>query len=228
MNASRIIRAGAVIASVLFASIALPATPAAASDPPLPDGLPFPVGMPWPSAQPLKVGVPWSPTQSNSAPSRSVTIVAPANVPVAPSFTAPIAQNGISRASALEPTNTWQLLGAGASVWYHIGTNGVHMDVWLDANPASGVKMAIFAPNGSDKPIGNGTPYKSDPTRLSWSGGHWQARGNWYALITNGNPFPIQYKIERAQREIGEKSCYSYWEYIGANLVYWTECERGR
>ena len=99
------------------------------------------------------------------------------------------------------------------------------MDVWLDANPLGGVSMAIYAPNGSDTPIGRGTPDNSNPPRLVWSGGHWQGEDNWYALITNSNPVPVQYRIQSTARDISNKTCFSYWEYIGTALVYWTKCD---
>jgi hypothetical protein len=144
---------------------------------------------------------------------------APATIPPAP-----VTYGGTSQSNALEPSDSFRTLNAGASVWYRIGTNGTHIDVWLDANPLGGVSMAVFAPNGSDKPIGYGTPDHSDTPRLIWSGGHWQGEGNWYAKITNGSSVPVQYQIQTSAKDISNKSCYSYWEYIGTALVYWTKC----
>jgi len=99
------------------------------------------------------------------------------------------------------------------------------MDVWLDAVPQSGVRMAIYAPESSDQPVGVGTPDKADPTRLLWSGGHWSGEGAWYALITNDNTAAVQYRVISNQQDIGKKTCWSYWEYIGENPVYWTKCQ---
>jgi hypothetical protein len=102
------------------------------------------------------------------------------------------------------------------------------MDVWLDATPHTGVSMAIFAPNGGDHPIGHGTPFNADPTRLLWSGGHWDGDGYWYALIVNSNPVPVQYRVTSSQQDISNRSCFSYWENYATSSVpvYWTECNR--
>ncbi len=132
---------------------------------------------------------------------------------------------GSTRDSALVPGDTWRSLDAGANVWYRIGSSGDHMDVWLDATPRTGVGMTIYAPNGSDQPVGRGTPHNADPTRLVWSGGHWSGDGYWYALITNSNPISIQYRVTSTQQDITNKTCWSYWEYIGSNPVYWTKCQ---
>ena len=146
----------------------------------------------------------------------------PNNPPPAVAPPAPVTYNGSTRSSALEPSDSFRTLNAGTSVWYIVGTSGDHIDVWLEANPLGGVSMAIYAPNGSDKPVGHGSPDNSN--RLVWSGGHWEGGGNWYAQITNSNPVAVQYRIQTSARNISNKSCYSYWEYIGPNLVYWTQC----
>ncbi len=204
----------------------------------------FPISAPTPLPP---VAVP----QSNSAPLPPVVIssnvsaplppvVAPLNVsaplpPVVPLSNAPVlsgapnpapsSTGGSNRFDALQPSDTWRTLDAGGSVWYRIGSGGSHIDVWLDAAPQNGVAMAIYAPNGSDKPVGHGSPDKANPTRLLWSGGNWQSEGDWYALITNGNPVSVQYKIGRTQMDISNKTCWSYWEYIGPDRVYWTKCQ---
>ena len=262
------------LACVLLLAV-MPTSSAYAFEPPWPAGIPWPTTVPWPTANPLQIGVPWSPSQPSSplsvatplppivpqsifsAPTPLPPIVpqsifsaptplppvvlpssysAPTPVPPAPSYhpsnpppayipPAPITYGGSTRSGALEPSNSFRTLNAGASVWYRIGTSGIHMDVWLDANPLGGVSMAIYAPNGSDTPIGRGTPDNSNPPRLVWSGGHWQGEDNWYALITNSNPVPVQYRIQSTARDISNKTCFSYWEYIGTALVYWTKCD---
>ena len=266
---------------------AMPTSSAYAFEPPWPAGIPWPTTVPWPTANPLQIGVPWSPSQQTypvyvptpvppvpqpyfvsaptplppfvqqqpiySAPTplpplapQSITptplppinwssnYVAPTPLPPVSSQSdpsnppsviippAPVTFGGTTRSSALEPSDSFRTLNAGASVWYRIGTSGTHIDVWLEANPLGGVSMAIYAPNGSDAPIGRGTPDNSQ--RLVWSGGHWEGEGNWYALIANSNPVSVQYRIQSSARDISNKSCYSYWEYIGTSLVYWTKC----
>ena len=159
-------------------------------------------------------------SSSNVAPSS----VAPSSV--APSL--PDSSGGSTQATAYLAGDTWRTLGAGGVVWYRVGASGEHMDVWLDATPHAGVSMAIFAPNGGDHPIGQGTPFNADPTRLLWSGGHWDGGGYWYARITNSNPVSVQYRVTSSQQDIGNRSCFSYWEYLvnSPNPVYWTECNR--
>ena len=212
---------------------------------PWPTAHPLDIGTPWvivtftPTATPTATVAPPTSVSPRSisrsrrkAPSRATATPLPTTTPLPSVASAPIATTviasagrGDSPASALAPNDTWQNLDAGASVWYRIGSGGAHMDVWLDARPPSGMNMAIYAPYELNRPIGRGTPNKSDPTRLNWSGGYWRADGDWYALVTNGNSFPVQYRITSTQTGIGKKSCYSYWEYIGSNYVYWTVCE---
>ena len=205
---------------------AAPVVPAPAVLPPVvvSSGVPAATPLP-PIVVPSDVSVPLPPV---IAPSYNPAPVIPVSGNPVPVIAAPPvvdASGGSTRDSALVPGDTWRALGAGASVWYRIGASGDHMDVWLDATPHSGVGMAIYAPNGSDQPIGRGTPYNADPTRLVWSGGHWTGGGYWYALITNSNPMAIQYRITSSQQNISNKSCWSYWEYIGSSPVYWTKCE---
>lgn len=220
---------------------------------PWPTASPLKVGVPWspgltvyvPTLTPtpvplLPAPVLIAPVANNSAPTPLPPIVLPANAAAslpsiaaaqnpAPASIAPASNaatgSGSSQADALLPDDTWRGLSSGAMVWYLIGTGGVHIDVWLDSNPASGMSMAVFAPNGSDKPIGRGTNTNANPGRLLWSGGNWRANGNWYALITNGNPYAVQYKVGRNQMDIVKHECHSYWEYIGTNYVFWTVCD---
>ncbi len=231
---------GLIALAWLFSLAAFPASSAHADDPTWLAGIPWPTTVPWPTANPLTIGVPWSPSlqtyplyAATPLPPIPQPLDVPAPTPLPPAvlsstFSAPALITyaaGATRNNALEPDGVYRTLNAGASVWYRVGSGGVHMDVWLDANPVGGVSMAIYAPNGSDKPVGYGTPDKSNADRLLWSGGHWQGEGNWYARIANNNPLPVQYRIQSNARDISNKSCYSYWEYIGSNLVYWTRCD---
>jgi hypothetical protein len=182
---------------------------------PAPTSIPSPI-----SSAPIPIAP--SPNESASTP-----VPPPTNTPVQPVVSAVAANTGSgdTQSDALVPNDTWQNLDAGGSVWYRIGSGGVHMDVWLDSNPVGGMSMSVFAPNGSNQPIGRGTGSNSSPGRLLWSGGNWRANGDWYALVTNGNPFPVQYKIGRSQFEIVKHECHSYWESIGGSPVFWTICD---
>jgi hypothetical protein len=61
--------------------------------------------------------------------------------------------------------------------------------------------------------------------RLVWAGGHWQSDGDWVARVTNTNPTAVQYKLTTTAKDMSNKSCYSYWEYINGSPYYWTECQ---
>ena len=236
-----------IVIAFIVAILVMPAITISAEEPPWPSGLPWLTTTPWPTAHPLAVGVPFSsgalPAQTPApvnAPPPPVVLSSPVIVPPSPASVnvspspvvlpatnvapVPVTRGGTSRQDALTPTDTWQTLGAGSSAWYLIGSDGAHMQVFLDAELHLGVSLDIFAPNQSDVPIGRGTPLKAEPTRLFWEGGSWRTNGEWYAAVRNNNPVPVRYKIASTAKPIGAKSCYSYWEYIGTNLVYWTEC----
>lgn len=123
------------------------------------------------------------------------------------------------------PADTWRTLGAGARVWYIVGSGGVHMDVFLQAKPLDGVTMEVYAPDQLDQPIGHGT-YQAASGALVWAGGHWSSEGDWLARVVNGSSISVQYKLTSSAKNISNKSCYSYWEYIGDQRVYWTECQK--
>lgn len=223
---------GCAFVALAFGWLSISATSVFAEDP-RPQGLPF-SAMPWPTARPLRVGETWSPSISTStsnppAASSSIPIVvipqhpAPAQANVLPATNPAPVSSGTSPSNALNSTGHWETLGAGAVVWYRIGSGGVHMTVFLDAIPMSNVSMQVFAPNQFHKPVGYGASSK-DGTRLVWAGGHWKAHGDWVAKITNGNPVPLRYRLTSSAVDISNKSCYSYWEWIGPNYVYWTEC----
>ena len=124
----------------------------------------------------------------------------------------------------MTPSDAWRTLGAGARIWYKVGKGGEHIDVFLEGKPLDGLSLEVYAPDQLDKPIGNGT-YQAATKRLVWSGGHWQSEGAWLGRVTNGNSVPVQYKLSSSVQDISNKSCYSYWEYIGTSQVYWTKCE---
>ncbi len=239
----------AVVFTVL-ASLSLPVTSVYADDPsPYPAGLPWGKGTPWPGAMPLSVGQHWSvpPAPLYTAPMAPMPVptIVPAQpaykVPVRPAATlAPVpppavaSHSGSSPYDALEANGSTRTLGPGATAWFLIGnaapTSGVQMEVWLDASDVSAIDMAIYAPNQMDNlngpAVGHGTSNKFAPGRLHWIGGGSNAvPGNWYARVTNGNPYSVQYKVTSDAQQIAPKQCHSYWEYFlnGAH-VFWTAC----
>lgn len=138
---------------------------------------------------------------------------------------------GTSPFDAMDITNAWQTLAGGARRWYKIDNgDNFSLDVWLDANGRSGVTFAAYAPEQLNQlatnldipPKGRGAPLKQDPSHdLMWSGA--QARGVWSFLVTNSNPFQVDYRLGSRQ-STEERNCNSYWEWIGTSYVYWTAC----
>jgi hypothetical protein len=166
------------------------------------------------------------PAQPLASPTPIILAQPPAPPPPTSAPQMPASGNGATPDSALNAAGTWTTIGANTSVWYRIGSGGVHMDVFLDSNAVSSLTLEIYAPNQFNKPIGMGTPQPKNDARLVWAGGHWNSNGDWMAKIINGSAVPVQYALSSSVRDISNKTCYSYWEYIGPNLVYWTECEK--
>lgn len=197
-----------------------PVAPKSVQNNPLPTVVP-------PPSNPAPIVVP--PTSVPAVNNPLPVIVAPTAAPIVnvPSLASNTNRGnaGSSRADALSADGAWRSLDSGASAWYLIGTGGEHMSVWLDSNPHSGMDMAVYSPDGGGSLVGHGTPDNANPDRLLWSGGHWSASGNWYALITNRNSVAVQYAVTDSGHQMGEKSCHSYWENIGTSRVFWTVCD---
>lgn len=165
-----------------------------------------------------------SPTRAVAAAtpaSRSVSQQVAVNVATIPLPAAPGAPSGDSPLTAIPASDAWRMISPGASVWYKVGKGGDHIDVFLDASPLQGLAMRVFSPSNLDRPIGQGSLERG---RLVWSGGQINLIGDWMARVTNGNPVAVQYRLSTVSREIAPCNTYSYWEYIGPNLVYWTAC----
>ncbi len=184
-------------------------------------------------AKPVAPIVPVAPVVV-SPPNIPVVIVTPIPAPIVqqPSTnpsTNPLAimTGGNSPLTPLDATGAWLVLDAGASVWYRIGSGGVQMEVFLDADTVNNVALSIYSPGQLGKPVGKGTPYTKDNSRLYWNGGHWNADGDWLAQVTNYNPMAIHYRVTSSARDISNKSCHGYWERIGSNPypIFWTICE---
>lgn len=185
--------------------------------------LPAPATPRQPSPIPTRVPSPLPTTAPTRTPTtRSVRAVAASATPAQP-LAAPAA-TGADPQSPLLPGDAWRTLGANSQVWYKIGDGGVHMDVALQAKPLDGIAFQVYAPNQLGQPVGQGT-YQNQTGSLVWSGGFWQATGSWLAKLTNSNSTSAQYRITSAVKDLGNKSCYSYWEYIGDKYVYWTKCD---
>ncbi len=139
-------------------------------------------------------------------------------------------RGGDSPANAVEVSSNMQTINPGGRLWYKIGNDGLHIDVWVETYGQPGLSFAVYAPNQDiqspdAKPKGLGTSSNAEPSILRWSGGSFLQRGNWYALVTNSNSVPVSYRIGAAQSS-ADKVCNSpYWEYINGVGVFWTVCK---
>ncbi len=168
-----------------------------------------------PSPTPTRVFAAATPASKQASQQTVATITIAAPQAAAPS------PSGDSPLNAIVAGDTWRNIGSGASVWYKIGKAGDHMEVFLEASPLQGVSMQVFAPGNLDRPIGQGSLERG---RLVWAGGKWNSSSDWLARVTNNNPGTVSYRLTSSTREIGACDSWSYWEWIGKNLVYWTAC----
>lgn len=201
-----------------------------AAQPPAPASRSIPPGTvtPAPARTPQPV-VPATPTGTppvqQPTPPRALLPAAP-TVAVAPTARPPVrvVQSGAAPSSPLVPTDAWQTLAPGASVWYRIGRGGEHIDARLEAKPLDGMAMDVFAPGNLERPIGRGTPQRGTDG-LTWSGGRWDSLADWLAKITNSSRTAVQYRVVSATYAIGVCDSISYWETLGGAQVYWTRCK---
>ncbi len=154
----------------------------------------------------------------------SVPAPAPSVVAIKPVAPAPTG-NGESPLSPLNTDGNWRALNGGASVWHRVGKGGQRMEVTLEASILNAVSLDVFAPGDYQRPIGRGTESKNT-SALLWGGGHWRSSGDWLARVTNASGATIQYRLTSSASNIGDRSCFGYWEYIGTAPVYWMECNR--
>ncbi len=230
MQTRKIFRSATIMVLALLLVLGMASVVSAQGPWPWGQIFPWPTTTPWPTARPLIVGERFSfgfavfpatpvPASSFRPPANFAPPAAPAPVVAAPS--------GDSPANALTADGGSRTLGPGASAWYKVGGGGDRIEVFLDANPLSGMSLAVFAPGNLSDPIGQGTLQKSSG-RLVWAGGHWRSEGTWMARVTNGNPMAVQYTLTTTAHAIGQKNCYSYWEtyQTTGQRVYWTECQK--
>jgi hypothetical protein len=171
-----------------------------------------------------------TPVPATPTPAFELT-TAPAAAVSAKAVTAANVRGGDSPADALELSSQFQMINPGGRIWYKIGADGSHMDVWLTTFGHPGVGFNIYAPNQTDlqspdtQPKGVGTYPSNDPNTLRWSGGSWRQIGTWYALVYNNGSVAASVKLESNQSQI-DKNCHSYYEDLpnGDKNVYWTAC----
>jgi hypothetical protein len=159
----------------------------------------------------------------------------PASTPVVAALAKPavekIARGGDSPANALEIPEDFQMINPGGRIWYKIGADGSHMDIWMTTYGHPGLGFNVYAPNQTDiqspdtQPKGVGTYPNNDPNTLRWSGGSWRQIGTWYALVYNNSSTAASFKLGSNQSKVN-KNCHSYWEWLPTGLyVYWTACD---
>ncbi len=168
----------------------------------------------------------WTPVQLRAVKVLPTPPTVKANVPTP----ARVQPKGDSPFSAMTMTDQWQTIEAGARQWYKIDNgNNFYLDVWLDAYGRGNLTLAMYAPEQTNHlspdlpPKGRGGPVKNEPTHdLYWSGAY--ATGTWYALVTNYNTVPVQYRIGTKQSST-DRNCVSYWEFLPTGqYVLWTDC----
>jgi hypothetical protein len=142
-----------------------------------------------------------------------------------------IQRTGDSPQNALEISDNTFNLNPGGRLWFQIGADGSHMDVWMTTYGQPGVGFAVYAPNQDlnapeTRPKGVGSYTNSDPNTLRWSGGSFTQKGVWIALVTNDGTKPVSFKLSSNQTAVN-KNCFSYGEfYPNGSYVTWTECDR--
>ncbi len=157
----------------------------------------------------------------------------PLPAPVVAAVAKPVAETtvrgGDSPADALEVPEGSQMINPGGQIWYKIGADGSHMDVWMTTYGHPGLGFNIYAPNQNLsapdlEPKGVGTYPNNDPNTLRWSGGSWRQMGTWYASVYNNSSTATSFKLETNQSKVN-KNCDSYWETLPTGqYVYWTAC----
>ncbi len=155
---------------------------------------------------------------------------APAVAVAAKSIAATTVRGGDSPEDALEIPEDFQMIKPGGRVWYKIGADGSHMDVWMTTYGHPDLGFNVYAPNQTDlqspetQPKGVGTYPNNDPNTIHWSGGSWRQIGTWYALVYNNSSTAASFKLESNQSKVN-KNCHSYWEFLPTGAyVYWTAC----
>ena len=121
------------------------------------------------------------------------------------------------------------MIDPGSVHWYKIDNGkNFYLDVYIDANGASDITLAMFSPEQTNAlsvdlpPKGRGGIVKNEPHDLIWKGSY--ATGVWYALVRNYGTMPIQYKIGTAQSS-SDRNCVSYPETLPTGQhVIWTDC----
>jgi len=100
--------------------------------------------------------------------------------------------SGSSPDDGLAPTCSNQPLGPGASVWLKIPYRfDYRLQFMLDSNGAGGVTFAVYSSATASSPVGSGS-YNPNVNALNWEG-QLQQDGFYYVLVTNTNPFAVQY-----------------------------------
>lgn len=140
-------------------------------------------------------------------------------------------RGGDSPATALEVGPDLQTIPAGGRLWYKIGSDGNHIDVWIETYGQSGLGFAVYAPNQKDiqspdtQPKGLGTVPNSEPNMLRWAGGSFAQKGAWYALVTNISSINLSYRIGAIQTAVQKTCTDPYWEILpNGHGTYWVAC----
>lgn len=105
--------------------------------------------------------------------------------------------SGLNPDQAMEPDGEWRYIQGNSSLWYKVTDSRLQLEIWVDANGQSGIALAIYAPDQKDlygTPVGRGSPNQNEHRDLFWTGRS-RAWGTWYAVVTNYNPYPVNYSL---------------------------------
>lgn len=141
--------------------------------------------------------------------------------------------SGATPNDAIPADDAWRVIGPGAKAWHRINIANVNhiLDIWLDTKDhVGGMEFAVFSNYQADgglsvnsHPVGRGTYNRFFDNDLRWMG-RAPRGGAWYVLVGNNNSVPVTYKLGTNITQMPDKTCTSYWEWIGKDYVYWTAC----
>jgi hypothetical protein len=157
--------------------------------------------------------------------------VAPVQVAAVKPSSTTLVRTGDSPQNPLEISDTSFTINPGGRLWFQLGSDGSHMDVWMTTYGQPGLGFAVYAPNQDlnapeTRPKGYGTYPNAEPNTLRWSGGSFTQRGIWIALVTNDSTKQLSFKLASNQSAVN-KNCFSYGEFLpSGSYITWTECNR--
>ncbi len=126
--------------------------------------------------------------------------------------------------NAPAPSGAWFHLGPHESVWYNVSDRGRRLNIWMDADPNSGLVLAIYGPDVADvwngRPTGQAAP--GGGRAYFWTGRS-RFKGIWRIRITNPNDYSVPYSLTAAN--IADKNGDLCRDCHGIIEDEWERCE---